>query len=79
MVATSPASSPPTVPSLEEHHQMVTDSSDVLVESSNHSVAFYLSCRSKASDRVQHLQLVSTRAPVILQILKAKANFFWLC
>ena len=52
-----------------------TDSSDVLVEISHHSVALYLSCRSEASDRSEQLQLVSTRAQVIQQILKAKAEF----
>ena len=52
-----------------------TDSSDVLVEISHHSVALYLSCRSEASNRSEQLQLVSTRAQVIQQILKAKAEF----
>ena len=52
-----------------------TDSSDVLVEISHHSVALYLSCRSEAIDRSEQLQLVSTRAQVIQQILKAKAEF----
>ena len=52
-----------------------TDSSDVLVEISHHSVALYLSCRSEASNRSEQLQLVSTRSQVIQQILKAKAEF----
>ena len=52
-----------------------TDSSDVLVEISHRSVALYLSCRSEASNRSEQLQLVSTRAQVIQQILKAKAEF----
>ena len=52
-----------------------TDSSDVLVEISHHSVTLYLSCRSEASDRSEQLQLVSTRAQVIQQILKAKTEF----
>ena len=52
-----------------------TDSSDVLVEISHHSVTLYLSCRGEASDRSEQLQLVSTRAQVIQQILKAKAEF----
>ena len=52
-----------------------TDSSDVLVEISNHSAALYLSCRSEANDRSEQFQLVSTRAQVIQQILKAKAEF----
>ena len=52
-----------------------TDSSDVLVEISHHSVALYLSCRSEASNRSEQLQLVSIRAQVIQQILKAKVEF----
>ena len=52
-----------------------TDSSDVLVEISHHSVALYLSCRSEANDRSEQLQLVSTRVQVIQQILKAKTEF----
>ena len=52
-----------------------TDSSDVLVEISHHSVALYLSCRSEAIDRSEQVQLVSTRAQVIQQILEAKAEF----
>ena len=52
-----------------------TDSSDVLVETSYHSVALYLSCRSEVSERVGQLELVNTRAQVIAQILKAKAEF----
>ena len=52
-----------------------TDSSDVLVETSYHSVALYLSCRSEVSERSGQLELVNTRAQVIAQILKAKAEF----
>ena len=52
-----------------------TDSSDVLVETSYHSVALYLSCRSEVSERSEQLELVNTRAQVIAQILKAKAEF----
>ena len=55
------------------------DSSDVLVEISHHSVALYLFCRSEASNRSEQLQLVSTRAQVIQQILKAKARVLWPC
>ena len=52
-----------------------TDSSDVLVETGYHSVALYLSCRSEVSERSEQLELVNTRAQVIAQILKAKAEF----
>ena len=52
-----------------------TDSSDVLVETSYHSVALYLSWRSEVSERSKQLELVNTRAQVIAQILKAKAEF----
>ena len=52
-----------------------TDSSDVLVETSYHSVALYLSCRSEISERSEQLELVNTRAQVVAQILKAKAEF----
>ena len=52
-----------------------TDSSDVLVETSYHSVALYLSCRSEVSERSEQLELVNTRAQVIAQILEAKAEF----
>ena len=52
-----------------------TDSSDVLVETSYHSVALYLSCRSEVSERSEQLELVNTRAQVIAQILKAKGEF----
>ena len=52
-----------------------TDSSDVLVETSYHSVALYLSCRSEVSTRSEQLELVNTRAQVIAQILEAKAEF----
>ena len=52
-----------------------TDSSDVLVEISYHSVALYLSCRTEVSKRSEQLELVNTRAHVIAQILKAKAEF----
>ena len=52
-----------------------SDSSDVLVETSYHSVALYLSCRSEVSERSEQLELVNTRAQVIAQILKAKAEF----
>ena len=51
-----------------------TDSSDVLVETSYHSVALYLSCRSEVSERSEQLELVNTRAQVIAQILKAKGE-----
>ena len=51
-----------------------TDSSDVLVETSYHSVALYLSCRSEVSERSGQLELVNTRAQVIAQILKAKGE-----
>ena len=52
-----------------------TDSSDVLVETSYHSVALYLSCRSEFSERSKQLKLVNTRAQVIAQILKVKGEF----
>ena len=52
-----------------------TDSSDVLVETSYHSVALYLSCRSEVSERSEQLELVNTRAQVIAQILEAKEEF----
>ena len=52
-----------------------TDSSDVLVETSYHSVALYLSCRSEVSERSEQLELVNTRAQVIAKVLKAKAEF----
>ena len=52
-----------------------TDSSDVLVETSYHSVALYLSCRSEVSKRSKQLKLVNTRAQVIAKVLKAKAEF----
>ena len=52
-----------------------TDSSDVLVETSYHSVALYLSWRSEVSKRSKQLKLVNTRAQVIAKVLKAKAEF----
>ena len=52
-----------------------TDPSDVLVETSYHSVALYLSCRSEVSERSEQLKLVNTRAQVIAKVLKAKAEF----
>ena len=52
-----------------------TDSSDVLVETSYHSVALYLSCRNEVSERSEQLELVNTRAQVIAQILEAKKEF----
>ena len=52
-----------------------TDSSDVLVETSYHSVALYLSCRNEVSERSEQLELVNTRAQLIAQILRAKAEF----
>ena len=47
----------------------------MLVETSYHSVALYLSCRSEVSKRSKQLKLVNTRAQVIAKVLKAKAEF----
>ena len=47
----------------------------MLVETSYHSVALYLSCRSEVSTRSEQLELVNTRAQVIAQISGAKEEF----
>ena len=47
----------------------------MLVETSYHSVALYLSYRSEVSKRSKQLKLVIIRAQVIAKILKAKAEF----
>ena len=52
-----------------------TDFSEVLVEISDHSVALFLSCRSDVDEKGKELELVSTRAQTISQILRAKAEF----
>ena len=52
-----------------------TDSSDVLVEISDHRVVLSLSCRADVHNQNKELELVSTRSQVIVQILKAKAEF----
>ena len=52
-----------------------TDSSDVLVEISDHRVVLSLSCRTDVHNQHKELELVSTRSQVIVQILKAKAEF----
>ena len=52
-----------------------TDSSDVLVEISDHRVVLSLSCRADVHKQNKELELVSTRSQVIVQILKAKAEF----
>ena len=52
-----------------------TDSSDVLVEISDHKVVLSLSCRADVPKPNKELELVSTRSQVIVQILKAKAEF----
>ena len=52
-----------------------TDSSDVLVEISDHRVVLSLSCRADVPKPNKELELVSTRSQVIVQILKAKAEF----
>ena len=52
-----------------------TDSSDVLVEISDHRVVLSLSCRGDVLNQNKELELVSTRSQVIVQILKAKAEF----
>ena len=49
-----------------------TDTSDVLVEVTDHSVVLFLSCRS---DVGKELELVNTRAQLMKQVLKAKAEF----
>ena len=52
-----------------------TDSSDVLIEISDHRVVLFLSCRADIHNRNKELELVGTRSQVIAQILKAKAEF----
>ena len=52
-----------------------TDSCDVLVEISDHSVVLLLSCRKEVNKKFKELELISTRATVISQILKAKSEF----
>ena len=52
-----------------------TDSSDVLVEISDHRVVLSLSCRADVPKPNKELELVSTRSQVIVQILEAKAEF----
>ena len=52
-----------------------TDSSNVLVEISDHRVVLFLSCRSDVDKKSKELELLSTRSQVIGQILKAKAEF----
>ena len=52
-----------------------TDSSDVLVEINDHRVVLSLSCRADVHNQNKELELVSTRSQVIVQILKAKAEF----
>ena len=52
-----------------------TDSSDVLVEISDHRLVLSLSCRADVHNQNKELELVSTRSQVIVQILKAKAEF----
>ena len=52
-----------------------TDSSDVLVEISDHHVALLLSCKKEVDKRGKELELVNTRAQVIADILNAKAEF----
>ena len=52
-----------------------TDSSDVLVEISDHRVLLSLSCRTDVHNQNKELELVNTRSQVIVQILKAKAEF----
>ena len=52
-----------------------TDSSDVLVEISDHKVVLSLSCRADVPKPNKELELVSTRSQVMVQILKAKAEF----
>ena len=52
-----------------------TDSSDVLVEISDHRVVLSLSCRADVHKPNKELDLVSTRSQIIVQILKAKVEF----
>ena len=52
-----------------------TDSSDVLVDISDHRVVLSLSCRADVHNQNKELELVSTRSQIIIQILKAKAEF----
>ena len=52
-----------------------TDSSDVLVEISDHRLVLSLSCRADVNNQNKELELVGTRSQVIVQILKAKAEF----
>ena len=52
-----------------------TDTSDVLVEVTDHSVVLFLSCRSDVGKKGKELELVNTRAQLMKQILKAKSDF----
>ena len=52
-----------------------TDSSDVLVEISDHRLVLSLSCRADVHKPNEELELVNTRSQVIVQILKAKVEF----
>ena len=52
-----------------------TDSTDVLVEISDHHVILLLSCKREVDKRGKELELVNTRAQVIADILNAKAEF----
>ena len=52
-----------------------TDSSDVLVEISDHRVVLSLSCRADVPKPNKELELVSTRSQVIVQILEANVEF----
>ena len=52
-----------------------TDSCDVLVEVTDHSVVLFLSCRSEVSREGKELELVATRSHVISQVLNTKARF----
>ena len=52
-----------------------TDTSDVLVEVTDHSVVLFLSCRSDVGKKGKELELVNTRAQLMKQILKAKSYF----
>ena len=52
-----------------------TDSSDVMVDISDHRVVLFLSCRNDIHNQNKELELVSTRSQIIVQILKARAEF----
>ena len=52
-----------------------TDSCDVLVEITDHSVVLFLSCRSEVTKKGKELELVATRSQVISQVLMTKAKF----